>query len=63
MRDLFDAVPDAMRGAPRAGLRRRSRRSSRAPSRPGDAILVKGSLGSRMKLVVDCARARVAEAA
>ena len=35
------------------GLAPRWRRSLRAPSPPGDAILIKGSLGSRMKLVVD----------
>ena len=36
-----------------AGIPPRWRRSLRAPSRAGDAILIKGSLGSRMKLVVD----------
>jgi UDP-N-acetylmuramoyl-tripeptide--D-alanyl-D-alanine ligase len=52
MRHLFDAVPTAQRGAHAADA------GSLAPIvrsavAPGDAVLVKGSLGSRMRLVVD----------
>ncbi len=51
MRLLHDAVPPALRGAHAADA------ASLAPVvaaalRPGDAVLVKGSLGSRMRLVV-----------
>ena len=51
MRHLFDAVPDAKRGAHAPDS------AALAPLvadavRPGDAVLVKGSLGSRMRLVV-----------
>jgi UDP-N-acetylmuramoyl-tripeptide--D-alanyl-D-alanine ligase len=51
MRHLFDGVPDRRRGA-------HARDSTAlaplvaAAVRPGDAVLVKGSLGSRMRLVV-----------
>ncbi len=51
MRHLYDSLPDRARGA--------HRRDSAALAplvadavRPGDAVLVKGSLGSRMRLVV-----------
>ena len=49
MRRLFDAVPhhDARRPCRRLRGPRAARRARR--SRPGDAILVKGSLGSRMR--------------
>ena len=52
MRNLFDAVPSARRGAHAADS------AALAPlvaqvAEPGDAILVKGSLGSRMKRIVD----------
>jgi UDP-N-acetylmuramoyl-tripeptide--D-alanyl-D-alanine ligase len=51
MRHLFDAVPGAKRGAHAPDS------AALAPLvadavRPGDAVLVKGSLGSRMRLVV-----------
>jgi len=51
MRHLFDAVPGSKRGAHAADS------AALAPLvadavRPGDAVLVKGSLGSRMRLVV-----------
>ncbi len=51
MRHLYDSVPDRQRGA-------HARDSTAlaplvaAAVRPGDAVLVKGSLGSRMRLVV-----------
>ncbi|HLJ06590.1 MAG TPA: Mur ligase family protein, partial [Acetobacteraceae bacterium] len=58
MRELFDAVPAPMQVA--------HARDSAALApivaqyvAPGDAILIKGSLGSRMKLVVDALEARV----
>jgi UDP-N-acetylmuramoyl-tripeptide--D-alanyl-D-alanine ligase len=52
MRGLYDAIPPARRGAHAAES------ASLAPLvrealRPGDAVLVKGSLGSRMKTIVD----------
>ena len=53
----------ARRAMPR--IRRRWRRSSPTQSRPGDAILVKGSLGSRMRIIVealDAARTSIAAA-
>lgn len=51
MRGLHEAMPAAMRGAHAADS------AALAPlvaevARPGDVILVKGSLGSRMQLVV-----------
>ena len=51
MRHLFDALPESRRGAwapDAAGLCDTAAQSVR----PGDAVLVKGSLGSRMRLVV-----------
>jgi UDP-N-acetylmuramoyl-tripeptide--D-alanyl-D-alanine ligase len=51
MRNMFDALPEASRGAHApdstslAGI-------VKAALRPGDAVLVKGSLGSRMAAVV-----------
>jgi UDP-N-acetylmuramoyl-tripeptide--D-alanyl-D-alanine ligase len=52
MRGLHDAIPPARRGAHTADS------ASLAPLvtaalRPGDAVLVKGSLGSRMKIIVE----------
>jgi len=52
MRHLFDAVPDSLRGVHAADS------SALAPIvaaalLPGDAILVKGSLGSGMKRVIE----------
>jgi UDP-N-acetylmuramoyl-tripeptide--D-alanyl-D-alanine ligase len=56
MRGLFDAVPAAMRAA------HASDSAALAPLvaaalRPGDAVLVKGSLGSRMKTIVQALEA------
>jgi UDP-N-acetylmuramoyl-tripeptide--D-alanyl-D-alanine ligase len=51
MRGLHEAVPPTLRGGhadEAAGLAK----LVTATLRPGDAVLVKGSLGSRMKLVV-----------
>ena len=58
MRHLFEAVPDRQQGALAADSR------SLAPIvadavRPGDAVLVKGSLGSRMRLIVAGLEARL----
>ncbi len=61
MRDLFDRVPDQMRGGYANGSAALAPMVADAVA-PGDAILVKGSLGSRMKLVVDALERR-AEAA
>jgi UDP-N-acetylmuramoyl-tripeptide--D-alanyl-D-alanine ligase len=51
MRTLYDALPESRRGAHAADS------AALAPAvaaalRPGDAVLVKGSLGSRMATVV-----------
>lgn len=51
MRNLFDAVPLALRGGHAADSASLAPVVARSVA-PGDAILVKGSLGSRMKLVV-----------
>jgi UDP-N-acetylmuramoyl-tripeptide--D-alanyl-D-alanine ligase len=61
MRDLFAAVPKAMRGAHTQDSASLAPILARALA-PGDAILIKGSLGSRMKLVVNALERR-AEAA
>ncbi len=53
MRHLFDAMPDAKRGAHAADSGTLAALVAGAV-RPGDAVLVKGSLGSRMRLVVQC---------
>jgi UDP-N-acetylmuramoyl-tripeptide--D-alanyl-D-alanine ligase len=50
-RHLFDAVPEALRGA-HAPDSAALAPVVAAAVRPGDAVLVKGSLGSRMRLVV-----------
>ena len=50
-RHLFDAVPPRCRGA-HAGDSRSLAPVVAAAVQPGDAVLVKGSLGSRMRLVV-----------
>ena len=52
MAELFAAVPEAVRGIHSADSASLAPVLARAV-RPGDAILVKGSLGSRMKLVVN----------
>ena len=51
MRDLFAAIPASMRGAYAENAASLAPLVARAIA-PGDAILIKGSLGSRMKLVV-----------
>ena len=51
MRHLFDAVPDVKRGAHAPDSAALATLVADAV-RPGDAVLVKGSLGSRMRLVV-----------
>ena len=56
MRNLFDAVPEAIRGAHAANS------AALAPIvaaaiRRGDVILVKGSLGSGMKRVIEAIEA------
>ena len=51
MRHLFDAVPGAKRGAHAPDSAALAPLVANAV-RPGDAVLVKGSLGSRMRLVV-----------
>ncbi|HEX3350213.1 MAG TPA: UDP-N-acetylmuramoyl-tripeptide--D-alanyl-D-alanine ligase [Acetobacteraceae bacterium] len=52
METLFRAIPPARRGAHAADSAALAPIVAEAV-RPGDAVLVKGSLGSRMKLVVD----------
>ncbi len=51
MRALHDAIPPARRGAHALDAGALARIVARA-ARPGDVILIKGSLGSRMRLVV-----------
>jgi len=52
MRELFVAMPEALRGAHVENSAALAAIIAREIE-PGDAILVKGSLGSRMKLVVN----------
>jgi UDP-N-acetylmuramoyl-tripeptide--D-alanyl-D-alanine ligase len=52
MRHLYDALPAARRGAHMPDSDRLAP-LVRAALRAGDAVLVKGSLGSRMKVVVE----------
>ena len=52
MRGLYDSVPEAMRTAYAVDSAALAPLVARAIA-PGDAVLIKGSLGSRMKLVVD----------
>ena len=61
MGELFAAVPEPMRGAHTQDSASLAPIVARALA-PGDAVLVKGSLGSRMKLVVNALEQR-AEAA
>ncbi|MBN8892895.1 MAG: UDP-N-acetylmuramoyl-tripeptide--D-alanyl-D-alanine ligase, partial [Rhodospirillales bacterium] len=51
MRGLFEAVPAALRGAHAADSQALAPLVA-AALRSGDAVLVKGSLGSRMKTIV-----------
>jgi UDP-N-acetylmuramoyl-tripeptide--D-alanyl-D-alanine ligase len=51
MKRLYDAVPPERRGGHAADAAALGKLAA-AALRPGDAVLVKGSLGSRMKLVV-----------
>jgi len=61
MRHLFDALPESVRAAHAPDAASLAPIVARSLA-PGDAILVKGSLGSRMKLVVNALEQR-AEAA
>jgi UDP-N-acetylmuramoyl-tripeptide--D-alanyl-D-alanine ligase len=61
MHDLYSAVPEAIRGAYAPDSTSLAPIVARSIA-PGDAILIKGSLGSRMKLVVNALEPR-AEAA
>ena len=61
MQGLFEAIPAALRGAHAADSRSLSQIVA-ARVADGDAILVKGSLGSRMKLVVDAIESTAAGA-
>jgi UDP-N-acetylmuramoyl-tripeptide--D-alanyl-D-alanine ligase len=61
MQKLFDAVPEAIRAAHAQDSAELAAMVARALA-PGDVVLVKGSLGSRMKLVVNALEKR-AEAA
>ena len=56
MAKLFDALPPAMRGAYAPDSRELAVKVAEA-AEPGDVIMVKGSLGSRMALVVDALQA------
>jgi UDP-N-acetylmuramoyl-tripeptide--D-alanyl-D-alanine ligase len=62
MQRLFDALPDRLRGAHAADAATLAAIVAQAVV-PGDAILVKGSLGSRMKHVVDAIDALTTEPA
>jgi UDP-N-acetylmuramoyl-tripeptide--D-alanyl-D-alanine ligase len=57
MRDLFDAVPLRLRGA-QAPDSAALAPIVAAAVEPGDAVLVKGSLGSRMRVVVQAIEQR-----
>jgi UDP-N-acetylmuramoyl-tripeptide--D-alanyl-D-alanine ligase len=59
MRHLFDALPDHKRAAHAPDAASLAPLVGRAIA-PGDAVLVKGSLGSRMRLVVDALDAAAA---
>lgn len=56
MKDLFDALPSSRRGSWEENSTALAP-LVRAVLQPGDAVLVKGSFGSRMKIVVDALKA------
>ena len=60
-RHLHDALPVAIRGAHEANSAALAPRLA-AEIRPGDIVLVKGSLGSRMAVIVQALRALGQEA-
>lgn len=60
MRHLFEAVPEIQRGALAEDSQSLAPIVAQAV-RPGDAVLIKGSLGSRMRLIVAGLEARLAE--
>jgi UDP-N-acetylmuramoyl-tripeptide--D-alanyl-D-alanine ligase len=62
MRHLFDALPEALRGAHEPDSTQLASLIAQVVD-GGDAVLVKGSLGSRMKRVVDAILAAAAPAA
>jgi UDP-N-acetylmuramoyl-tripeptide--D-alanyl-D-alanine ligase len=57
MRGLYDSVPEPIRTAYAADSAALAPMVARAIA-PGDTVLIKGSLGSRMKLVVDALQSR-----
>jgi UDP-N-acetylmuramoyl-tripeptide--D-alanyl-D-alanine ligase len=60
MRHLFEAVPEHQRGVLAADSQSLAPIVAEAV-RPGDAVLIKGSLGSRMRLIVAGLEARLTE--
>ena len=60
MRHLFEAIPAAQRGAIAADSATLAPIAA-AAIRPGDTVLIKGSLGNRMRLIVAGLEARLSE--